>query len=175
MYEKGLTGAQKGIATHTFIQFADYEKAKADPDAEIISLRDRGVLSSEQAEAIDRGQIKAFFESELAKRILSSECVMREKKFTIEVPIGEIYPSAKDITDEKMMIQGIADCAFTENGRLVVVDYKTDRLDDEELFRQKYSAQVTLYKKALTMCTDYEVSQTLLYSFHLGKEIEIDT
>ena len=174
MCEKGLTGAQKGIATHTFIQFADYEKAKNDPDGEINSLREKGLLTDEQAKAIDREQIKAFFESDLAKRILSSDCVMREKKFTIEVPIGEIYPEAKDITDEKMMIQGIADCAFTENGRLIVVDYKTDRLDNEQLFKDKYSAQVTLYKKALTQCTDYEVSQTLLYSFHLGRQIEID-
>ena len=173
MSEQGLTGAAKGIATHTFIQFADYEKAKADTDGEIERLRLKGLLSDEQAKAIDRGQIKNFFESELARRILSSELVMREKKFTIEVPISEIYPETQDITDEKMMIQGIADCAFLEDGELVVVDYKTDRLDSEELFCEKYSSQVTLYKKALSLCTDYNVKQTLLYSFHLSKQIEV--
>ena len=72
-----------------------------------------------------------------------------------------------------MMIQGIADCAFLEDGELVVVDYKTDRLDSEELFCEKYSSQVTLYKKALSLCTDYNVKQTLLYSFHLSKQIEV--
>ncbi len=173
MCEQGLTGAGRGIATHTFIQFADYEKAKENPACEIQRLLEKGLLTEQQAQGIDVKQIATFFESDLARRILSSDLVMREKKFTIEIPISELYPETDAITDEKMMIQGIADCAFLENGKLIVVDYKTDRLSDEELFKEKYTSQVSLYKKALTLCTDYEVSQTLLYSFYLGKEIEI--
>ena len=73
-----------------------------------------------------------------------------------------------------MMIQGIADCAFLEDGKLVVVDYKTDRLDSEDSFREKYTSQVLIYKKALTMATGYEVKETLLYSFHLGKTIKVE-
>ncbi|MBQ8502978.1 MAG: helicase-exonuclease AddAB subunit AddA [Clostridia bacterium] len=172
--EGGLTGAGRGIATHTFIQFADYEKAKADLECEIERLHDLGILSDAQCKGINRRAVARFFQSELADRILSSENVMREKKFTIEIPVNEIYEGLDEFSDEMMMIQGIADCAFVENGEIVVVDYKTDSLDSEDKFREKYASQVLLYKKALAECIGLPVKQTLLYSFHLGKEIEVE-
>jgi ATP-dependent helicase/nuclease subunit A len=175
MYEGELTGAMKGIATHTFIQFANYEKARASVQDEIDRLYSLGILSEAEAKGINVKAVEIFFASKLSDRILSSEKVMREKKFTIEVPVGEIYPDEAEIAgDEMMMIQGIADCAFLENGELVVVDYKTDRLKTEEDFRRKYSSQVLLYKKALEQSTGYKVKETLLYSFHLGKEISVN-
>ena len=174
MYEGGLTGAMRGIATHTFIQFADYEKARLSVKGEIDRLLSLGVLSERDASGINVKAVETFFESSLAERILTSDKVMREKKFTIEVPLCEIYPEeSKDAEGEMMMIQGIADCAFLENGELVVVDYKTDRLKSEEDFREKYSSQVLLYKRALQECTGYKVKETLLYSFYLGKEIRV--
>lgn len=174
LLEGSLSGTQRGIATHTFMQYADYSKAAENPEAEIERLKNMGILTPQQAEGINRNQVAEFFTSTLAKRILSSDTVMREKKFTIEIPISEMYEGFEQFSDELMMIQGIADCAFLENGELIVVDYKTDRLDSKELFREKYSAQVLLYKKALALCTGYNVKQTLLYSFHLGREIEVD-
>ncbi len=170
----GLTGAARGVATHTFIQYADYDKAKADAEEEIARLCDKGILSENEAKAINRPALQKFFSSPLFERIDRSPLVMREKKFTVEVPISEVYEGVEEFSDEKIMIQGIADCAFLEDGKLVVVDYKTDRLESEELFREKYSSQVLIYKKALTMSTGYEVKETLLYSFHLGKEIKVE-
>ncbi|MBO5936053.1 MAG: PD-(D/E)XK nuclease family protein, partial [Clostridia bacterium] len=175
MSATGLTGAARGVATHTFIQYADYEKAKDNVEAEIERLRDKGILSKLEAEAINKDAVGRFFSSELFARIEKSELVMREKKFTVEVPVSEVYDGLEEYSDEMIMIQGIADCAFLEDGKLVVVDYKTDRLNDEELFKEKYTSQVLIYKKALTMSTGYEVKDTLLYSFHLSKEIGIDS
>lgn len=172
--EGGLTGAQRGIATHTFIQFADYEKAKADLESEIERLTAKGLLTAQQAKGINRKALKGFFESRLFARIVASPLVMREKKFTLEVPISEVYEELSDFSGEKMMIQGIADCAFLENGELVVVDYKTDALKNETDFIVKYASQVLLYKKALSECTGYNVKSAVLYSFHLGKEIEVE-
>ena len=173
MTEGGLTGAQRGIATHTFIQFADYEKAETDLDGEIAALAAKGILSKTEADGINRNALKKFFESGLFKRIKSSPVVMREKKFTLEVPVSEVYEELTEFSGEKMMIQGIADCAFVEDGELVVVDYKTDHLENETDFVVKYASQVLLYKKALKECTGYNVKSAVLYSFHLGKEIEV--
>lgn len=170
----GLTGAQKGIATHSFMQFADYENASRDVKGETERLRERGIITDLQAQAINIPAVEHFFRSELAERILSSDYVMREKKFTVEVPINEVYEGTDEFADERVMIQGIADCAFVEDGKLVVVDYKTDRLETEEEFTEKYSSQVKLYKKALSLCTDYDVKETVLYSFYLGKAITVE-
>lgn len=171
----GMTGAQRGIATHTFMQYADYEKAAESVRGEISRLLSKGIITEVQAEGINVEAVEKFFRSDLAKRILSSEKVMREKKFTIEVPINEIYEGTDEFCDEKVMVQGIADCAFVEKGELVVVDYKTDRIFSDEEFIEKYSSQVLLYKKALTLCTDYHVKETLLYSFNLGREIKVES
>ncbi len=170
----GLTGAQRGIATHTFVQFADYSRARDDLEGEIELLTKRGVLTPVQAKGINRKALHSFFESELFGRMLKSPNVMREKKFTIEVPVSEIYPELSEFSDEMMMIQGIADCAFEENGEIVVVDYKTDALETDEQFREKYSSQVLIYKKALSLCIGLPIKQTLLYSFHLSREIEVE-
>ncbi len=169
-----LTGAARGIATHTFIQFADYKKAMENLESEIERLSDMGILTPAQAEGINRKALEKFFTSGLIKRILSSDNVMREKKFTIEVPVSDVYEGMEEFSDEMMMIQGIADCAFVEDGEIVVVDYKTDRLETEQQFREKYASQVLLYKKALSVCIGLPVKQTLLYSFHLGREIEVE-
>lgn len=170
----GLTAAQRGTATHTFMQFANYEKASFSVKEEINRLCENGFISESEAKAINVKAVEAFFKSNFAKRILQSKVVMREKKFTVRVPIGEIYPSLSAFSDETVVIQGIADCAFVENGKLVVVDYKTDNLDSEEKFKEKYSKQVAVYKRALSLCTDYEVSETYLYSFRLEKEIKVE-
>lgn len=171
--DEAISGAARGTATHAFLQYADYEKAKISVTDEIMRLCDKGVLNQMQAKAINVYSCQKFFKSDLLDRIMKSDKVMREKKFTIEVPIGEIYPELSEYTDEMMMIQGIADCAFVEDGKLVVVDYKTDSLENEESFIEKYSSQVLIYKKALSMCTGYEVKETLLYSLKLGKEISV--
>ncbi len=171
--EGKLSGAFRGIATHSFMQYADYESASESVTDEIARLKKLGIISDREAEGINVRKVQEFFAGDLAGRILRSPLVMREKKFTIEIPLTDLYPDLTDFPEEKMIIQGIADCAFLEEGKLVVVDYKTDALDSEELFIEKYTSQVMLYKKALTLCTGYEVKETLLYSFHLGKVIAV--
>lgn len=170
-----LTASQRGTATHTFMQFANYEKAQKGVKEEIERLCDIGFISENEAKAINVKGVETFFESDFAKRILKSPLVMREKKFTVRVPICEIYPSLSEFSDETVVIQGIADCAFLEEGKLVVVDYKTDSLKEEKDFIKKYKKQVEVYKKALSMCTGYEVGETYLYSFKLSKEIKVET
>ncbi len=171
--EGGLTAAQKGTAVHRFVQYADYALAKENPEKEIERLKESGLLSEAEAAAINRKKVSMFLESDLIGRILSSPKVFREKRFIIEVPISEIYDSVELFADEKVMIQGACDCAFVENGELVVVDYKTDRIENEEELTEKYSSQLLLYKKALTLCTGIPVGKTLIYSFHLSRIIEV--
>lgn len=172
--EGGLTAAQRGTATHTFMQFCDFAAAETDVGAEIARLLEKGIITESEANAIHRTAVERFFQSDLYRRMRQSPLVMREKKFTVELPVAELYPEMTGFPDEKVMIQGIADCAFLENGALVVVDYKTDRLEDDARFIEKYAGQVRLYKTALSLCTAYAVRETVLYSFHLHRAIPVD-
>lgn len=172
--EDGLTAAQRGTATHAFMQYADYDKAKVSVRDEIKRLVENGIIAENEGRAINVRAVEKFFGSDLYKRISASELVMREKKFTVSVPAYEIYPELAAFPEEEVLIQGIADCVFLEDGKLTVVDYKTDSLDTEEEFIEKYRSQVMTYRRALSLCTGYEVGKTLLYSFRLAKEIAVD-
>lgn len=172
--EYALTAAQRGTATHAFMQYADYARAGADVEMEIDRLASKGILTADEAAGINRRAVRRFFESDLARRMMQSPLLLREKKFTIEVPVTDLYDGLDAFPEEKVMIQGIADCAFLENGKLVVVDYKTDRLETDAQFREKYASQVGVYRRALAECTGYEVGETLLYSFHLNRAITVD-
>lgn len=73
------------------------------------------------------GAAKRFFMSPLAERIFASDNVMREKKFAALFPAKFFYPELTgEAAEEKIVVQGIADCVFVEDGELVIVDYKTD-------------------------------------------------
>ena len=65
------------------------------------------------------------------------------------------------------------DCAFEENGALVLLDYKTDRVEDIEILRARYGGQLEYYRRAMRVCFGLDVAETLIYSFWLGEWIEI--
>ena len=72
-----------------------------------------------------------------------------------------------------MIVQGIADCVFEENDQLVIVDYKTDHVKTPEELCERYREQLRIYAYALSRITGLTVRQCLLYSFALGREIEV--
>ena len=171
--KEGLSPAERGTALHKFMQFSDYSKARENPGAEVERLVQQGFLSEAEGKAVDQKRVAAFFQSALAGRMLQSETLLREYKFTFFLPAGECDEGLPaEVANEQVLVQGIADCVFVENGRLVIVDYKTDRVSDEAALAGRYRAQLSVYRRALAECIGLPVGQTLLYSFHLGKEIE---
>ena len=169
----GLTAAEKGIAMHKTVQYIDYVKARNDLDSEIRRLLETDLLTEQEAESLDRNRLQNFLSGALVERIINSDKVFREKKFTVDIPAKEIYTELEDDFGETVMIQGIVDCAFAENGELIIVDYKTDRVDSEEKLADMYSQQLRLYKYAMEKITSYKVKTCYLYSFYLSKEIEM--
>lgn len=170
-----LTPAQRGTATHRFMQFSDYTKARDNVDDELERLVNGGMLTEAEAEAVDRKSISAFFESTLAERIFKSEKVYKEYAFTASVPLCEMHPeiSEEAAKGENIIIEGVADCAFVENGSLIIVDYKTDRAQSGEELAERYREQLSVYRRCLAEVIGLPVAQTLIYSFRLGEIIEV--
>ncbi len=174
MNQDGLTPAQKGTAIHKFMQFSDYEKARQDVAAERDRLVAMGFLSALEGDAVDVAKINTFFASPLARRIFNAQKLLREQKFAIRIPVCELYPDLpENTTGETVVVQGIADCAFVEQGELVILDYKTDRGVTPELLAERYAPQLAIYRRALAESLEIKVKQTLLYSFELGKAVPV--
>ena len=167
-----LTPAQRGTATHRFMQYADYEKASTDVAGELEKLVAQGMLTQTEAEVVDQKAISAFFAGELAERILKAEKVYKEYAFTAAIPLEEMEPDIKT-ENEVIIIEGVADCAFVENGELVVIDFKTDRVNDAAELAEKYREQLSVYRRCLAEVIGLPVKETLIYSFRLGETVEI--
>lgn len=166
MNKSGLTPGQRGTAMHAFMQFCDYNSAKSNLDDEIERITACGFISPEQAECLNINALQNFFNSEFAQRMFNSDNIYREIKVSSFLPVSQFEDTD---SDEKILIQGISDCVFEEDGELVLVDYKTDRVSDENELLDMYKNQIAFYKTAVSKTLNMKVKQVVLYSFHLGK------
>ncbi len=168
-----LSAAEKGTAMHKFMQYCDFVAANVSIKDEIERLVSDGKLTVDEAKSLNPNNLKAFFESDIGKKVLSSDKVYKEQNFMVEVLATKVYNDlSEEFNDEKIIIQGVADLCFVENDGLVIVDYKTDKADEEELVK-RYKTQLDIYALALSQVFDMKVSQTAIYSFYLKKLIKL--
>lgn len=167
MNKAEMTPAMRGTAMHTFMQFCNYNFAKDILDEEIENLVSGGFITEEQGKSLDKKRLASFFNSSLAKRMFNSDKIYREIKVSTFLSANEVY--GIDF-DDKILVQGIADCVFEESGQLVLVDYKTDRVKDENELLERYKKQLTFYKYAIEKTLKMPVKEVMLYSFYLEKE-----
>ncbi len=174
MTKKGMTSSQIGTATHRFMQFADFVTAEADIEAEIERLYEWQFITFKEKEAINTDAVRTFFESDIYQRLKRANRVEREMRFLTEISAGELNTDLpENLKDEKIVVQGSVDCVFVEDGGIVVVDFKTDRIKSEQDLSTAYSEQLNIYAKACQKIFELPIKQKLIYSFTLGREIEL--
>jgi len=167
--QQGMTPADRGIALHEFMQFADFHRANKDPKGEIARLKELGLISPEHAGVIEVHRVRAFFRDSLGKRLLSSREVVKERRFTALIPSGMAQPEPVDEGEEQVILQGAVDCTFMENGQLHIIDFKTDRVDDMQELWRRYLMQIKLYAYAMEQVTGTKVGEMILYSTWLSE------
>ena len=166
-----LSPAERGTAMHAFMQYAVYAEAKRDIDREIARLYESGKLTEAQTKVLDKRALKAFFGNAVYERMARSPRCLREYQFTALQPAVQLDASVSDT--EYVVMQGMADCVFEENGALVILDYKTDRVSTAEELAERYRAQLAAYREALEQTLGLPVHECLLYSFALGKTVTV--
>ncbi len=167
----GLTPAERGTATHLVLQYLDFHNP--DVSGQIRDLCRRRLLTEEQAQAVDPGQLVQLLESPLAQRIRQAEKVLREYRFTLLVDARRYEPAAAP--EDKVLLQGVVDCCFQDEAGLHVVDFKTDRVEGEavQARAQLYRPQLTAYSEALTRVLGETVTERVLYFLHTGQTVEL--
>lgn len=166
------SAVERGSAHHLFLQYCDFSKARESIDSEIARLKGEGILSDEQAKLIDTAGLGKLVRNVLFDRVIASPKVYREERFTVKIHpslISDDYPE----TNDEIVMQGAVDLAFEEDGRLVIVDYKTDRVRDINKLVTLYQKQLLLYKEALRQSLETEVSECLICSVALNDVIKV--
>ena len=135
------------------------------------------LITDKQAKSINVSKIKEFMLSPICQRMLSSGKFFREVPFNIELPFEELYPTIDTdvITEDSILLQGVIDCYFEEDNKIVLIDYKTDYIQKGEIesIKKKYSIQISYYSRALELLTGLPVSERYIYLFSIGELVEI--
>ena len=148
-------------------------------EKELARMLAEGKLSQVYYNAVSPRKIAAFLESDIAGRMADAAAagkLYREQPFVLGLPanrLRETFPAG-----ETVLIQGIIDVFFEENGRYVVLDYKTDAVDNAEELLKRYRTQLDYYGEALEQLSGYgrtsqgmPAAEKVIYSFKLEKEI----
>ncbi len=168
----GLTPTERGTALHKFMQYADFSLAKEDPLSEIERLYSYEFITRAEADAIDVERVRKFFATDLFARILAADNLYREQRFLLSVLAGEIYSDLSDtVKDQEVIIQGAVDCMFIEGDHIVLIDFKTDRTNDETFLLTHYAEQLRTYCHAAEKMFSLPVKECYLYSLHMSKKI----
>lgn len=174
--DEELTGASRGTAYHKVMELLDFSQ---DYDMqllrnEIANMKERKLLTEEMAASVRVEDILKFFESNIGKRMqiaTSAQKCVAEQPFVLGMPANIVYPERS--SEEMVLVQGIIDAYFEEDGELIVVDYKTDRVTSLQELRERYHTQLEYYAEALQRLTGKRVKEKIIYSFALKQEIGV--
>ena len=144
------------------------EKAEA-VEAVVRDLTERALLTEAEASAVSYRKILNFFNSDIGARAANAEILFKEVSFNIR----------KELSGEKIIIQGTIDCYFKENGKYVLLDYKSNyvgRFEQEQAVEQiveEYRTQLALYKEALEKIRQIEIEEAYLYLFSIDRAVRV--
>ncbi|SPZ51137.1 ATP-dependent helicase/nuclease subunit A [Sarcina ventriculi] len=182
MEEKGLSKAEKGTAMHFVMQKLDLNKVNLlnEIKEQIKNMFEKGLITKDEEESINIFKIQKFFKSNLGQRLLKAykenKQVFRELPFITEIPVKRIEKDLIDkiFNNEKLRLQGIIDCFFEEDDGIVLLDYKTDYVENgkEKEILDKYKVQIDLYTETLERVIGKKVKERYLYLFGIDKEVK---
>jgi ATP-dependent helicase/nuclease subunit A len=172
---KKFTAADLGTIVHTALQLLPIDIPQQNIAIEIKRLEECGLLPEGGASAVNLSWIERFHRSAIAGRMRKSGTVQRELPFNLSVPVSAIFPG--ETGGDEVLVQGIIDCCFMEDGKWVLLDYKTNRVDDShtpEQIAEYYRPQLLTYKHALEEITGIGVKEAYLYLLAVGEEVKLN-
>jgi ATP-dependent helicase/nuclease subunit A len=176
--ERALTPAERGTAFHLVMQHLPLQRGweAGDIAALLDGMVERLLLTPQQRTAVDPEEIASFCRTSLYARMCAADRLWREVPFTYSVPAGDVYAGwTEGSAEDGVIIQGVVDCLFAENGELVLLDYKTDRLrgGSAEEAAGKHRFQVGKYAEAVGNILGLPVKETYVYFFDGGHTVRL--
>ncbi len=163
-------GAARGTAYHRLMEhipFATGIKGEENIYSYALNMQERGLISERELRLIDFSKIAGFFDSSIGRRAAKAKKIYREAPFIFK----------KERNGEEIIVQGIIDCYFEEEGGYVLLDYKSNFISEEEdgiaSLLELYRPQMVFYREALEAIKGGRVKEMYLYLFSLGREILI--
>ncbi|MDI9470862.1 MAG: UvrD-helicase domain-containing protein [Bacillota bacterium] len=185
-------GRRRGTALHQALRFLPVAGLYHSSDtlaalrATLDELAAEGVLLPDERSLIAGREpdLAAFYQSPLAAEIAACELagrpLYREIPFSYAWEAAKLFPDRRFPPHESILIQGMIDLYFTaEDGSLVLVDYKSDRVppDPEKaraLLLGRYRRQIELYSQAIELGTGMAPARCLIWSLPARRAFAVD-
>lgn len=175
-----VSGTTRGSAMHRIMELLDFSREYPDETAlseAVAFFRAQGRLTEEYAAALRREKLLRFLHSPLADRMRCAAergQLYREQPFVYGIDAARLSAGENVFPEgETVLIQGIVDAYFEEEGELVLLDYKTDVVSEPGELVRRYRTQLDYYEEALKNLTGKPVREKLLYSFYLEMSIPV--
>ena len=172
--DSSVAGKDFGNATHAVMQYISFDACTGESAVaqEVKRLVSDGFITAKQGEMVDCRKIAAFFATDIGKKLRGSNDVLREFKFSILDDGQNFDPS---LENEKILLQGVVDCALIEPDGITIIDFKTDFVTEESLpiKAAHYRPQVEAYADAMSRIYQRPVKDALLYFFHMERFVSL--
>ena len=158
-----------GTAYHSVMQNLKFTETKQEIEEIIKNLHSKKIIGDE----INEIKIDEIWQAKenLKDLILNAQKVYKEKQFVMQQNYNKIVKNSDNNT--KVIVQGIIDLVVVKDGEAILIDYKTNRTKDTNFLVQSYALQLEIYKQAFEKATNIAINKKFLYSFYLGKLIEV--
>jgi ATP-dependent helicase/nuclease subunit A len=175
--EPETSGTDRGTLYHKVLELLDLTNVNSREDVpkEMERMMRENRINQEDAKKLKQDYIYAFSQSDVADRMRKAQIknrLYKEKQFVMGIKASEVLQGS--VSEELILIQGIIDVFFEEEDGLVLLDYKSDLVDSEDVLVKRYKVQLDYYRKALEQMLKKRVKEMIIYSLPLGKEIRID-
>lgn len=175
--ETDISGAARGTVYHRILELLDYSCSytRETLKAAIQRFVEDAKIDSVSVQSVNPDDLWHFLQSDCASRMQKAALsgkLRKEQPFVLGVEAGRVYPEADpEGKEELLIVQGMIDLFFEEDGEIVLLDYKTDWVHNEEELVKRYQIQLDYYQEALEKSLGKRVKERLIYSFALGREI----
>ena len=178
--EKAIAGNEIGTVYHKIMELVDFQQTTdSGVQAEIDRIFDLGIFNDIYREKIHPSKISRMLCSILGQRMAAADRrgeLYRERQFYMMMTPEEILGNAAGMnteSDETVVVQGIIDAYFVEDGQIVLMDYKTDTVKAADELVTKYHVQLEKYAGVLERLTGLKVKEKIIYSFCLDSTVTL--
>ena len=84
-----------------------------------------------------------------------------------------VFEQSYIIEEKNQVVHGFMDLVIYKDNEIIIVDFKTDAVDNEQKLIDLYTIQLQTYKKAMKKLTNLPIN-TCIYSFSLSKCIYLE-
>ena len=193
-----IEGKERGTIIHSILELFEivpYSKLLnlKDKDKEEIikkflnNLEVNGIYTKEELEIVDISILKDYMDTNiykyLSKSIEENSNIKTYKEKTIylkldkkDIEILEIKYGLKEQLEEGQILQGVLDLYIVDEDKreIYIVDYKTDKILNEEYYKERYNIQIGIYEYSIfkQYGQDYKYNK-IIYSTTMKKIIRL--